>query len=100
MFRPAPRPRTLFTTQRETVVQEPALDPMMDDSEEEKDAGIIIRPVKKGTFLPGERLLQKVNRDRKKSRKTRKAAKKKRTLDEADIDQLSLQMGNILTTLN
>ena len=60
-----------------------------DDEEDEKEQ--IIVP-KKSNYLPGERLLRKINKDK-------KAKKKKTKAEEPDIDRLSASMARVLNSI-
>jgi hypothetical protein len=65
------------------------------------DPGIIITQPKTN-YLPGERLLQKINRDKKKAKRHKNKRKKKSmpdNLNEGDVDLISASMGRVLTAL-
>jgi len=103
---------SIFKTTRQFV---PAVEAEPEYSDDEKDAGVII-PQPKSDWLPGERLLKKINKQRAKDKKTHKGlsrksrqkkgsrasvsqAHKAHNLSTTDVDQISASMSRLVAEL-
>ena len=68
-----------------------------EEEEEQKDGGIVLtQPL--SNYLPGERLLQKFNKGKKKA--TKKKKPRANNLSEDDVDAISKKMANIMRQLS
>jgi hypothetical protein len=75
-------------------------DPTVADGVPATPATPIVEPSKsrKAVYLPGERLLKKLNKDRDKGRKKKKV--KVNNLGEDDVERLAVSITSVLASLN
>ena len=75
----------------------PRVEAEPEEEEEQKDGGIVLtQPL--SNYLPGERLLQKFNKGKKKATKKKKPRANNLSVD--DVDAISKKMANIMRQLS
>lgn len=88
---------SIFRTHCEFVPTKEAEPEQYED--EEKDDGVIIRQPK-CSYLPGERLLQKINKDKKKRRAKASSRRANNLMDPDDVGQISASMSRLVSQLS